>query len=104
MIRMTFLFPLRHLLLFFFCSLPLIVQAQHRPTNIKVLDEYKDGKGNLVRVVQFNEGLMRVTQTIIEPIKPTIGIVVPIRMDTVRKDSLSIHIFKSSYSFRRYRC
>ena len=84
--------------------MPLLLQAQKRPTNIKVLDEYKDGKGNIVRVVQFNEGLMRVTQTIIEPIKPTIGISIPIRMDTVRKDSLSIHISKSNYMLLvRYR-
>jgi len=104
MIRMPSSFPLHHLLLLLICSLPLMLHAQHRPTNIKVLDEYKDGKGNLVRVVQFNEGLMRVTQTIIEPIRPTIGIVVPIRMDTVRKDSLSIHISKSSYMLLvRYR-
>lgn len=79
-------------------------QTQKRPTNLKLLDEYKDGKGNIVRIVQFDEGLMRVTQTIIEPIRPTLGINVPIRMDTVRKDSLSIHISKSSYMLLvRYR-
>ena len=101
---MTFFFHLRHFLLLLICSLPFMLHAQQRPTNIKVLDEYKDGKGNLVRVIQFNEGLMRVTQTIIEPIRPTIGIVVPIRMDTVRKDSLSIHISKSNYMLLvRYR-
>jgi hypothetical protein len=78
--------------------------AQKRPTNVKLIDEYKDGKGNLVRVVQFNEGLMRVTQTIIEPIKPTLGIRIPINMDTVRRDSLMIVISKSSYMLQlRYR-
>lgn len=78
-------------------ALPLSLFAQHRPTNIKVLDEYKDGKGNLVRVVQYDEGLMRVTETIIEPIQPSIGIVVPIRMDTAKRDLISIYISKSQY-------
>ncbi len=83
---------------------PLLLNAQPRPTNIKVLDEYKDGKGNIVRVVQFNEGLMRVTQTIIEPIKPTIGLRVPFNADTARKDSMTIFISKSNYMLQlRYR-
>ncbi len=83
---------------------PMLLNAQPRPTNIKVLDEYKDGKGNIVRVVQFNEGLMRVTQTIIEPIKPTIGLRVPFNADTARKDSMTIFISKSNYMLQlRYR-
>lgn len=95
---------MRNAFLLLICFMPLLLQAQKRPTNIKVLDEYKDGKGNIVRVVQFNEGLMRVTQTIIEPLRPTVGISIPIRMDTVRKDSLSIHISKSNYMLLvRYR-
>jgi lipoprotein-anchoring transpeptidase ErfK/SrfK len=71
--------------------------ADKRPTNVKVLDEYKDGKGNLVRIVQFNEGLMRVTQTIIQPARPSVGLVVPIRLDTAKRDSISIFISKSNY-------
>ncbi len=91
-------------LLMLLCHAPRVSTAQHRPTNIKVLDEYKDGKGNIVRVVQFNEGLMKVTQTIVEPIRPTVGLRVPIRMDTVKQDQLSIHISKSSYMLLvRYR-
>jgi hypothetical protein len=89
-------------LLSFLCAIcllamPLHLFAQGRPTNIKVLDEYKDGKGNLVRVVQYDEGLMRVTETIIEPLQPTIGVVVPIRMDTAKRELISIYISKSSY-------
>lgn len=85
--------------------LPLaVLHAQPRPTNIKVLDEFKDGKGNIVRRVQFTEGLMRVTQTIIEPIRPSIGLRVPINLYTVRKDSMMIYISKSSYMLQvRYR-
>jgi murein L,D-transpeptidase YafK len=89
----------RLIILFFtaLLALPALLHAQPRPSNIKVIDEYKDGKGNIVRIVQFNEGLMRVTQTIIEPLKPTIGMVVPIRLDTMRRDSVSILISKSNY-------
>lgn len=105
--RVAFASALALCVLMILCVTPGLLHAQQtqkRPTNLKLLDEYKDGKGNIVRIVQFDEGLMRVTQTIIEPIKPTIGINVPIRMDTVRKDSLSIHISKSSYMLLvRYR-
>ena len=73
------------------------LHAQTRPTNIKVLDEYSDGKGNTVRVIQYSEGLMRVTQTIIEPKKVAIGIRVPIRPDTIKKDSIVLLIEKSKY-------
>lgn len=85
-------------------AFPALLVAQPRPTNIKVLDEYKDGKGNIVRKIQFTEGMMRVTQTIIEPIRPTVGIRVPINLDTVKKDSMMIFISKSSYMLQvRYR-
>ncbi|MBS1630202.1 MAG: L,D-transpeptidase [Bacteroidetes bacterium] len=88
---------LKFLLLICLCYQPWSLLAQPRPTNIKLLDEYKDGKGNLVRVVQYNQGLMRVTETIIEPLHPRIDIVVPIRMDTANRDLISIFISKSQY-------
>ena len=87
----------RCLLLILLCCIPTLLPAQVRPTNIKVLDEHSDGKGNIVRTVEYTQGLMRVTETIIEPRKPSIGVVVPIRMDTARKDSISIIISKSNY-------
>jgi len=88
---------LSFLLLACLSVLPLSLFAQARPTNIKLLDEYKDGKGNLVRVVQYNEGLMRVTETIIEPIQPAVGVFIPIRMDTAKRNLISIYIYKSRY-------
>lgn len=92
------------LLLMVFAAAPLALPAQPRPTNIKVLDEYGDGRGNIVRIVRYNEGLMTVTETIIEPRRATVGIRVPIAMDTVRKDSMSIFISKSNYMLQlRYR-
>jgi murein L,D-transpeptidase YafK len=81
---------------------PQALRAQNRPTNIKVLDEYSDGKGNTVRVIQFSEGLMRVTQTIIEPKKVAIGVRVPIRADTLKKDSVVLLIEKSKYMLQVY--
>lgn len=79
------------------CLASMLLHAQPRPTNIKVLDEYSDGRGNIVRVVQFTEGLMRVTQTIIEPKKMAVGVFVPVRVDTLRKDSMVVLIDKSDY-------
>lgn len=91
---------LRIVLFFGSMLLPSMLYAEageKRPINLKVLDEYKDGKGNLVRIVQYDEGLMRVTQTIIQPVKPIIGKVVPIRLDTAKRDSISVFISKSNY-------
>jgi len=88
---------LRTILLAIFLGLPFLVQSQSRPTNIKVLDEYSDGKGNIVRVVRFNEGLMTVTQTIIEPKKAAIGFYVPIRVDTMHKEAVTLLINKRDY-------
>lgn len=83
------------------CALVLLfdipTRAQVRPTNIKVLEEHSDGRGNIVRTVQFNEGLMKVTQTIIEPRKAAVGVRVAIKMDTIRRDSLVVLIKKSDY-------
>ena len=104
MVRIHIAVNYRFFALLLLCLAPFLLHAQNRLTNIKVLDEYRDGKGNVIRVVQFTEGLMRVTQTIIEPIKQSVGIRIPIRMDTVRKDSISIFISKSNYMLQvRYR-
>ncbi len=95
---------LRVTLIVAICALPQRMLAQPRPTNIKVLDEHSDGHGNIIRTIQYNEGLMRVTTVIIEPKKPTIGIRVPFAIDTAKKDSLSIFISKSNYMLQvRYR-
>src|SRR4051812_2080491 len=54
--------------------------------DLKVLEEYSDGRGNIVRVIQFSQGMMRVRQTIIMPKKPVIGTRVPISADTMKKE------------------
>ena len=76
------------------------------PQNIKLLQEYSDGKGNIVRVVQFNEGLMRVTQTIIMPKgdKIKVGVRVNIAADTMKKELVTLLIDKRNYQLQvRYR-
>jgi murein L,D-transpeptidase YafK len=67
------------------------------PRNLKVIDEYSDGKGNIVRVVQFSEGMIKVTQTIIVPRQLPVGVRVPINPDTMNKDSVVVTVDKSDY-------
>ena len=72
--------------------------------NFKLLEEYSDGKGHLVRVVQFSEGNMRVRQTIIMPNPALVKDArwVAINPDTIRKDKVLILVDKSDYSVLVY--
>lgn len=70
--------------------------------NFKLLEEYTDGKGNIVRKVQYNEGIMRVRQTIIMPIPIKQGQLVKIKPDTMRKDKVMILVDKTNYSLQVY--
>lgn len=65
--------------------------------NLKVLSENSDGKGNIVRVVQYSQGLMRVTETIIMPKPVPVGIRVPINPDTMKKAEVALIVDKSDY-------
>lgn len=68
------------------------------PKNVKVLDEYSDGKGHIVRVVQFTQGMMRVTQTIIMPKASLVGNpTAPFRADTINKEFVMLVVDKSDY-------
>jgi len=71
-----------------------------RPRNLKVLNEYPDGKGHIVRVVQFDEGTMRVTQTIIMDKPLGSGHLLPVSLDTLDKRYLEILINKSDYTVK----
>ncbi len=70
--------------------------------NFKLLNEYLDGKGNIVRVVQYTEGIMRVRQTIIMPIPIKQGQVVKVRPDTMKKEKVMVLVNKSDYSLQVY--
>ena len=72
--------------------------------NFKLLEEHGDGKGNLIRVVQFSEGNMRVRQTIIMP-NPALAKEakwMAINPDTIHKDQVLILVDKSDYSVLVY--
>lgn len=96
-----------HLLKLFFCVLILVpiaalaqdpVASPPAPKNVKVLDEYSDGKGHIIRVVQFTQGMMRVTQTIIMPKTSPVGMAnTPFRADTLNKDLVMLVVDKSDY-------
>ncbi|RYD53391.1 MAG: hypothetical protein EOP52_04460 [Sphingobacteriales bacterium] len=70
--------------------------------NFKVLEEFPDGKGNIVRKVQYDEGIMRVRQTIIMPIPVKMGQLVKVNTDTLKKDKVMLLIDKSDYSVQVY--
>lgn len=85
-----------------FFLFPFLLHAQNtttvqHPQNIKLLDEYKDGKGHLVRVIQYAQGSMRVTETIIMPLVTPANIRVAVNPDTLKKHLLSIVVVKSDY-------
>lgn len=75
--------------------------------NIKVLEEYSDGKGNIVRKIQYDQGLMRVTETVIAPKPLKMGDMIAVRTDTLRPEHLMLLVDKSDKAvavFYRKRC
>jgi hypothetical protein len=72
-----------------------------QPRDLKVLKEYSDGKGNIIREVQYTQGSMRVTEMIIMP-KPVAFRRLAIDPDTLIKDSLTIIVDKSKYSVQLF--
>lgn len=81
---------------------PPLTKEPERPKNLKVISEESDGKGNLVRIIQYNQGMMRVTETIIMPRKQIFGLNMAIRPDTLIKDSLMVMVNKSKYNVQVY--
>lgn len=70
-----------------------------RPKDIKVVREYEDEKGNIVRELQYKQGSMTVSETIIMPKPQNIAVKrLSIRLDTINKDSLVVFVDKSHYS------
>lgn len=71
--------------------------------NLKVISEESDGKGRIVRTVQYSRGNIRVTETIYMTQGPKIGgLNAPIRPDTLRKNLLEIVVSKSQYRVALY--
>jgi len=73
--------------------------------NLKVISEEPDGKGNIVRVVQYNQGSMRITETTITPkMLPSGNIVVKFNPDTLIRDSVRLVVDKSKHCLMVYYC
>ena len=68
-----------------------------KPRDLKILSEHKDKAGNIFRVIRYKQGDMIVTQTVIIPKLGLAGIYVPIRTDTMKKDSLYVIVDKKKY-------
>lgn len=71
--------------------------------NLKLIKEEDDGKGHIVRTVQYSKGNVRVTETIFMA-KPTsmAALNMPIRPDTLNKSLLEIIVNKSQYRVALY--
>ena len=67
---------------------PAAAHAQSEDERIRAFDS---------RIMVNRDGSMLVTETIIEPIKPSYGAVVKINMDTAHRNLLSIVVSKSNY-------
>lgn len=71
--------------------------------NLKLVKEEDDGKGHLVRTIQYSKGNVRVTETIFITKGPSIReLNIPIRPDTLIKNLLEIVVSKSSYRLGLY--
>jgi hypothetical protein len=79
------------------------IKESEKPRNLKVLREYDDGRGNMVREIQYSQGSMRVTETIYIPkVKTGINVRVAISPDTVNKDSVWLLVDKTKYLVQVY--
>lgn len=65
--------------------------------DLKVIEEKKDRHGNIVRTVQYYEGNLKVTETVILPPFPSLGERIKIDPDTLNPDSILVYVDKSQY-------
>ncbi|MBA3827962.1 MAG: L,D-transpeptidase [Taibaiella sp.] len=68
-----------------------------KPHAIKVLEEHRDAKGNTIRTIRYDQGSVRVIETIIMPRSKFVGLHIPIRPDTMKKELVSVIVDKSHY-------
>src|SRR4051812_35502886 len=61
-----------------------------QPRNIKIKEEHKDNKGNLVRTIEYDQGQAHYTETVVIPPKVSVSPRMPINPDTVNKDSVLV--------------
>jgi len=71
--------------------------------NVKVLKEEPDGKGNIVRVIQYTQGMMKITETTIVPRALPVGpVAVKFNPDTLIKDSVRLVVDKKKHCLMVY--
>lgn len=70
--------------------------------NLKLLREEDDGKGHIIRTVQYSRGNIRVTETIIMAKQPPPNFRLAINPDTLIKNFLEIVVSKSHYRVALY--
>jgi murein L,D-transpeptidase YafK len=75
-----------------------------KPTNVRVIEEYVDDKGNQIRTIQYEQNQQRYTETIIKPLPktPKANLHKIIKGDTLNKDSVEIAVSKSKYKVDIY--
>ena len=73
--------------------------AQVKPSNVRVIEEYTDDRGNIIRTIQYELNHQRITETIIKPIPnyKKVNLHRLIKGDTLNKDSVEVAISKSKY-------
>ncbi len=65
--------------------------------DLKIIEEKKDRHGNIVRTVQYYEGNLKITETIILPPFPSLGERQKVDVDTLNPDSILVYVDKSQY-------
>ena len=70
--------------------------------NLKVISEESDGKGHLIRVVQYCKGNIKVTETITISQQLPVNLKAPINFDTLEKKHIELVVSKSKYRIAVY--
>src|SRR5690606_12292432 len=65
-------------------------KPEERVSNYRVISEKKDKQGRTIRKVQFTKWNALVTQTLILPPSPGLGVKIPIDPDTLNRDSMMV--------------
>ncbi|HRO42667.1 MAG TPA: L,D-transpeptidase [Flavipsychrobacter sp.] len=75
-----------------------VTDVKKRPEairNLKVLSEEPDGKGNIVRVIQYSQGMMKITETTIVPrVLPIGNTAIKFNPDTLHKELVRLVVDK----------
>lgn len=80
-----------------------VIKDYDRPRNVKILREFKDDRGNMIREIQYSHRSMRVTEMIILPkVFTGVGMRPTISLDSVNRDSIWLMINKSNYCVQIY--